>query len=462
MKSPGKKKFMAFLVLVIVIPLLSSAILLKYREETKFHGDESGWISSGFYYTNLLLKGDFTWRKWHNDRLGPWGYMNPHLGKWFIGLPLKLYFDDQEFSRQYDFAKTREENEKKGNIPPRELLLHSRAVSAILGGLCCLLIFTIGYACYNLWIGLIAAILLLSNKLFFIHATRTMTDITYNFLLICLGLWALLLLPKVSKKRMVLVSIFFGAFSGLACSVKITGIVVGGLFFTTILIYKYALHKNRKEILLFLVVFCLSALAIVYILNPLFWPDFPMIRGSLLIHELRSFPGELKKITTAREVPEGNTLEMYVEKYPQVTNLSHVFLFPYLFVKWNSFMNSQKNLPSASWHGNRLRTFHKSLLIKHSTFIFEGFFLLVGFIICSKAMYNALKNKDLTLLSVPLLYFLSNYIFILISMKINWSRYYLSTIMASKIIIAVGIYGVCTYIYRYFCRSRCMPSPNET
>jgi 4-amino-4-deoxy-L-arabinose transferase-like glycosyltransferase len=462
MKISGKKKLIAFIVLVIIIPLLSSTILLKYREETRFHGDESGWISSGYYYTNLLLKGDFTWRKWHKEELGPWGYMNPHLGKWLIGLPLKLHFDDQEFSRLYNFSKTREENEKEGNIPPREMLLHSRAVSAIFGGLCCLLVFTIGHVCYNLWIGVIAATLLLGNKLFIIHATRAMTDITYNFFLICLGLWALLLLPKVSKKRMVFVSILFGALSGLACSVKITGIVVGSLFFTAMLIYKYTVHKNKKEMLLFLVAFFFSALAIVYILNPLFWPDFPMTRGSLLIHELTSFPGELKKIIAAREIPEGNTLEMYIEKYPQVTNLSHVFMFPYLFVKWNSFMNNQKNSPSASWHGNRLQTFHKSLFIKHSTFVLEGFFLLVGIIICSNTMYNALKNNELALCGIPFLYFLSNYIFILIFMKINWGRYYLSTIIASKIIIAVGIYGVSTYMYQYFCRSKYMPPPNET
>ena len=388
--------------------------------------------------------------------------MNPHLGKWFIGLSLKLYSNDQEFSRQYDFSKTREENEQEGNIPPREILLQSRAVSAILGGLCCLLIFIIGYLCYILLVGVIATALLLGNKLFIGCATHVITDITYNLFLLCLGLSALLLLSKVSRKRMICVSILCGVISGLACSVKIIGIVTGSLFFLAMLFYKYTLHKNRKEILLFLVTFCFFALFIVYVLNPLFWPDFPAIRGSLLIHELKSFPDELREIMAAREIPERNTLEMYIENYPQVTNLSRVFIFPYLFVKWNTFMNNQKILPSSSWHGNRLLTFHQSLLVRYSTFILEGIFLLLGIIICLKKLYISLRNKELTLWSIPFLYFISNYIFILIFMKLNWSRYYLSTITASKLIIAVGIYGVSTYIYQYFCRRKYMPSPKET
>lgn len=442
---------MIALILVVTIPLVSIIILLKYRGETEFHGDESGWISSGYYYSNLLLKGDFERQKWVGEELGSYGYINPHVGKWIIGIPLKLQFADQEFSRIYDFSKTYEENEREGNIPPQEMLLYARAVSALLGGLCCLIIFVIGYRCYNLWVGVIAVILLLGNKLFFIYTTRAMTDVSYNLFLLCVCFCGLLLVRNTSVKRMTFGSLLLAISSGLACSVKITGIAIGSLFFIMILLYKYIIHKNKKAVIISFITYCFSTLAIVYILNPLFWPEIKKFRGTQLIYEIASFPEELHTILTTREIPEKKRFET---TYPQLTNLARVLRFPYLFVRWNSLMNRQKDRPSASWHGNRLKSFHMSLFINYATFSWEGILLFIGVILCIHTIYKTFQKREMSMLSIPLLYFLINYVFILIFMSLNWERYYLPTIIVSKIIVAICIYKLCLYIHQYFYRSR--------
>lgn len=247
MKYRFSNRSTILIILAVFIPLLSAAVLLSYREKTVFQGDEPGWISSGLYYADLLFKGDFEWTKWHQEGLGPWGPMNPHLGKLVIGVPLRLHFPDQSFSHLYDFNKTYKENEKEGNIPPRKILLFSRAVSAVLGGLCCLLVFLIGVKCCNLWVGTIAAVLLLGNPLFFTFSTQAMTDISYNFFMISVALFGFRLLQNTAKRPLLYGSLLLGILSGLACSVKITGIIIGGLFFVTLLLYLSVIHKKRND-----------------------------------------------------------------------------------------------------------------------------------------------------------------------------------------------------------------------
>jgi 4-amino-4-deoxy-L-arabinose transferase-like glycosyltransferase len=455
MKSSDHRNFKTLLILAVIVATLSLNILLNHRSKTKFHGDESGWITAGYYYATLLLNCDFEWQNWHNEELGTWGYMNPHVGKWLLGIPLKLHFADREFLRFYDFTKTYEDNQNEGNVPPHDMLIYARTVSAILGMLCCLVLFAFGCRCYNVWVGALAVILLVCNRLFQIYATRAMTDISYNLFLLSLGLCGLMIIRNVSDKRMVFGYLVLGAFSGLACSVKITGIAIGSLFVMTLLLYGYFVHPNKKTVFLFLAVYGFTSLAIVYFLDPLFWPDVTRFKRSVLIQEMRTMPEELNRILATQDIQEKKKLET---AYLQETSLSHVLLFPYLFVKWDSFMTSQKNKPSASWHGHRLLTFHSALFKKYATSWWEFIFLIIGIFICTQRSYKGLQTREMNPLSVPLFYFLSNYLFILIFMELNWDRYYLPTIMAAKIMVAIGIYESGLHIYRYFYRNKPIPS----
>jgi 4-amino-4-deoxy-L-arabinose transferase-like glycosyltransferase len=445
-----RTRLTVFTVMTTMVLLVSSMVLLLQKAETVFHGDESGWIASGYYYTHLLLDRDFGWRKWHNQDLGPWGYMNPHVGKWLIGLPLEWQIEENTFTHLYNFDKSLAENKNEGNVPSKEMLLHARAVSAIFGGLCCAVGFAVGYLCYGRWVGILSPALLLSNTLFCTYATRAMTDMPYNFFLLCATFCTILLFLKRSKRHTKLVSMLIGVSIGLCCSVKITGIVLGCLFMGVILPYRGLVERNKKEILASFTVFFVSAIAVIYSLNPLFWPDLSAIQVDTLGHELTSIPQELSKSISKGEVPRRAEFEMYISKYPQLSNLSRMLIFPYLFLKWNSLMDQQKSRWSDDWHGNRLKTFHKSLLMSHSTFFLESFFMLIGSIVCIKRIYTSLCEKKSTLGSIPFLYLLCNYLFILTFMKLNWERYYLPTVIASKIMVAVGIVGLITLMHHYY------------
>ena len=484
MKISINNKLVIFLSLLSFISFLSGAILFKYTKEISFNGDESGWITSGYYYTDLLFKHDFDWDKWSCTKCGPWGNLNPHVGKWLIGIPLKVHSNKiggREFFKFYDFTKSLQDNRKEGRIPPRDILLYARNVSAIFAVLCCLLIFAISYFCMKSWIGMIAVILLLANKLFIVSTTRAMTDVYYNFFLLCFCLAVIFLLKLRKETQMLWVSLLCGSFTGLACSVKITGIIIGGFIFLALIIYKGNIFKLRKKmIVLYSIVFFFSSIAVIYILNPYFWPSYKEIKGKAIFQELKSISEEKPTI----KLPRGGIGDLIGkdirERYPQLSNLSHVLEFPLLFIRWNNFQNriatGESGIPiefRKYWYGNRFRTFHKTLFIEHSSFvsvanvflkegtsyfsllgIIEWIFLCIGIISCCIRINKSVRCRNISLWTIPLLYFITNYFFILIFQNLSFDRYYLPTIIASRVIVAVGIYDVMTRIYQYFKGSR--------
>lgn len=436
-------KLVKFVCLLSIISLLSGTILFKNTTKTRFHGDESGYITVGYYYADLLLRYDFEWEKWRCIEYYMWGsWLNMNLGKLLIGIPLKMYYKtaDRSFYEFYWFDHSLQWNEKEGKVPPPDIVLPARHTSAFFGVLCCILLFVISYFCINRWMGALATVLLLANTLFIETATRVMTDVHYNFFLLCLCLASILLLRFRKKTHIVLASSLCGCFAGLACSIKVSGIVLGGLFFLTVVIYKGIISKLEiREITLYSTVFCFSAMAVIYTLNPYFWPSFKEIRGKATLRELRALSEE---VVTAKLQTEGIR-----ERYPQLSDLSHVLEFPMLFIRWNSYMKLQSSIPSASWHGNRFKTLHREIFASYSSFPLEWIFLCIGTVSYCMKIGVSLKNKKVTLWSIPFLYFLINYLFILTFAKLNWGRYYLPTVAASRIVVAGGIYEVVTQVY---------------
>jgi hypothetical protein len=111
-------------------------------------------------------------------------------------------------------------------------------------------------------------------------------------------------------------------------------------------------------------------------------------------------------------------------------------------------MEDQKRMKSASWEGNRFQSFHQRLLVRYSSFPLEWIFLVIGIALYCIWSSTSWRNKEITYSVIPLLYFLINYTFILTFMQVNWSRYYLPTIIASKLVIAAGICEVISRAYR--------------
>jgi len=60
-----------------------------------FMGDETDWISSGNYYTGLVLQGDFRHEAWVANHLGIVGNFNQNLGKVLLGLGVRRHWQRQ-------------------------------------------------------------------------------------------------------------------------------------------------------------------------------------------------------------------------------------------------------------------------------------------------------------------------------------------------------------------------------
>lgn len=439
------------IILFISIAFLTSLTLLRNVEKTEFHGDESGWISSGYYYSNLLLEGDFEWEKWKEcPQCGPWGsWYNPHLGHWAIGIPLKVFAakGEPEFFGFYNFQKSLEENRKDGKIPAKTILFRARSASVVIGILCCLMIFAIGYYSNNLWIGCIAAILLLCNNLFVTLSTQAMTDTLYNFFLLFACLASIFLLRQSRLRHILLISCLYGIFTGLASSVKIIGVVIGGSYFFMVVLYKvFACNLNVKDAAKCFTAFSISTLCIIYLINPYFWPSLKEVSIRKTIQEVATYSKERQ----AKAIQKENISN----QYPQLSNFSHALEFPLMFGRWRRLLVLQlKEDKSAQWGENRLKKFHETFLRESSSFPNESYVLVLGIILLGKKLINSIYRKELSESAVLFLYFGVNYVFILLFMSINYDRYYLPTIIASKIIVAVVIYEAGRVMVSIFRRS---------
>jgi len=460
MKNLNNSKLIVSIISFISIALLASLTLLKNIEKTEFFVDETGWISTGYFYSNLLLKGDFEWQKWNCElhQCGTFNSLyNPHVGQWLIGIPLKVFAakGEQEFFRLYDLEKSLEENKKEGKVPPDPILLRARSVSVIIGTLCCLLIFAIGYYSNNLWIGSISAILLIFNKLFITLSTQAMTDIPYNFFLLCACLASIFLLRQSQLRYILLNSLLCGGFIGLSSSVKITGVLVGGLYFFLLLLYKkFVTNMKVNDAVKCLTAFSLSALFTIYIVNPYYWPSLKEISIKETIQEVATY----YKKSPERKIQKENISD----EYPQLSNFSHVLEFPRMFLRVKRVGDAQYiKHKSAQWGENRLRTFHETFRRVINNFPKEIYLLVLGVILLGRKLINSIYRKKLSESAIPVLYFGANYVFILLFMRVNWDRYYLPTVIASKIIIAVGIYEGSRLILVLLRRSAKLISPQR-
>jgi 4-amino-4-deoxy-L-arabinose transferase-like glycosyltransferase len=403
------------------------------------HVEEPYWITTGFYCTDLVTKGDFSWNEWKEMD----GATNMQLGKLLIGMPLRALGKNESYEF-YNWGKTPDENQQEGRLPPKDTLLAARKASAVFSIGCCVALFILGASCTNRLIGFIAWALLISNATFLKWGGQARVDSHYMFFLLCLPLTALLLIRSIDKSRFLYFSCLMGAEAGLACSVKITGLPLGMFFFILLLVYIRSIHEIRmRTLMLCLVLFSLTSLAAVYSLNPLFWPSLDKIELPLLRDEIPLF---IRDAVVHHNPPRD--LEQLKERYAQLSHCAHPLEFPAMPGRWDRIMEGQIAAMGSGWKSNRYkyRAFHEALLFRFCTFRYEWIFLCIGFIVCASRTLHSVREKRFSLWSIPLLYFLANYLFIFMFMKLNWPRYYLPTLIAGKIVIAVGIYATLSLI----------------
>ncbi|MBK9232965.1 MAG: phospholipid carrier-dependent glycosyltransferase [Anaerolineae bacterium] len=428
------RRHTAFVVGLLAVALLATVVLYRQALLTPFDGDETGWISSGVYYTDLLLARDFAWEKWQCRACGPWGGLNMPLGKWAIGAPLKLYYaatpGAAPFMRFYDFERSLAQNQAEGRVPPADVLRVARLACAAFGVLCCLLLFCLGFWWVNWATGLLAAVLLLATDGFVQQATRAMTDVHYLSFLLAGCLAAGLLVKRSGRRAHLTTSTLAGLCAGLACAVKVTGIAVGGLIFLALLAYVVALHRvSLRAALRYAALFVVVAVVTVYLLNPFFWPNWQQLNAMALLGETRS----LLTAVVSGQLGSGQISQ----SYPQVGNLAHIAEFPQMFLRWRTFMQTQ--LPIGNWTEPRLLAIHRSLFVNLAAFPFEWVLLLIGAAAAGRRVIAAWRRAQTAPALAPLVFFAVNYLFVLFLVQLNWPRYYLPTAVAGKLLVAYGI-----------------------
>ena len=432
-----------FSVLALAVSLISALVLSSHVKKTTFHSDESGWISAGRYYTDLLWRGDFDWEKWECEACDGWGSLNMQLGKWLIGIPLELdpQVRRQNFSGYYNITASREENVQQGLVPPQETLTRARNASAFFGVVCCVLMFAIGYCAYNAFVGLLSAAMLLCNSLFVQQSSRAMTDVHYNLFLLCVSLAVIFLIRAPTRKSALTRSVVCGLFAGLACAIKVTGILIGtGMFVVALATQQiFFVKRSLKEIACSVALFGLAALIVIYGLNPYFWPSLPALSDPAAIQELKAYTSEVRD---SKSLPRDVR-----HKYPHIGTITRVFEFPRQFRRWDNFMSWASTMRMGKWQWNRELTLNYRLFLN---FMFPGQILLAAagiFFVVGKRLPELSGLTDPARL-VPLLSFVVNYLFILTFMKLNWDRYYLPTVVSTMPLAAVGTYGTGVWLYR--------------
>lgn len=452
-ESKGTSSTWRFWTALLAVIVLSSIVLAHKLPATRFRSDESGWISAGYHYADLLLKGDFTWEEWNCRSCSDWGALNPQLGKLLVGIPLAIYsnkkLDGVRFDGYYDLSQTIDENIRQGRVPPPEILLLARATSIVFGVLCCAIVFVVGYlAAETLIAGVIAALLLLTNRAFVASATSAMTDIHYLFFLLCSLLATLWIVthPPMAR-RLALVS---GVGAGLACSVKVMGIGVGGLTFLIVLSYGLLVRTlHKRQGLQILALFCISVVTVVYLLNPYFWPSFTGTSSGGVVEELQRFSGETRRVDLlVQGLPP--------ERYPQLARLVRPLGFPLAFSRWSQGHDRQASRNGFS-NGPRLVEVHRVLIDVLSQVPLLWIVLLAGLGISGRRLWLSYRQRTASPLIGPVAFFLANYVVVLLFVKVDWPRYYLSASVGGILLAGIGVSAILDHIVSWG-RSRLAPN----
>jgi hypothetical protein len=454
----ARSKWILFAALGLLVCVVSALVIFPRIAKTEFSADEPGWISSGYYYTTLAQKRDLDWDKWFCRDCEGFGRLNLHVGEFLFGIPMKIEKDSASpaFFGFYNVEHSYEQNLRAGLVPPPAILIQARQVSAFFGVLCCLMIFSVGFWAYSPWVGLIASGLLLTNSVFLKLSGQAMTDNFYNFFLLSICL-ALVATARVRSKKAILVLVCVtGVLTALACSVKITGLLLGTGFFLGLTGWRFWRAKaGMKEMALTLAAFFVCCFGTVYALNPFFWPSWNQLSGSEVVREVKSFSHDVstKKIVLSHR----QDLEQASFDYPQLRNLSHPVEFPLLFGRWNHELRRHLDAGLANWNGNRLVRLHETLFelsvplgpdpdngsaVNSAGLVVNGVAFLLAVLTVAGVYFLALSARSNGTHVVLLVALCVNYLLIVLFMGLNWDRYYLPTMISVALVAGVGFYEI--------------------
>ncbi len=207
--------------LAVLIGLFALLIFGRNLASEPFFADESAYLSQS-YYTDLYLSGRWNDPAW----LDYPAYDLPPVPKYLIGAALWLggYKPPGPAEAHYWYDHTTTRFDSRGELTV------ARVPMVIVGALGCLAIYGIGVLAGGRKLGVMAALLLIANPLYRMHARRAMSDVPYEaFLLLSLffGLWnwKRLMDGRSSRASAVLLAVASGTCAGLSILSKMSGLL---------------------------------------------------------------------------------------------------------------------------------------------------------------------------------------------------------------------------------------------
>ena len=187
--------------------------------------DESAYISQSFF-ADLWVGGDWNNSAW----LTYAGYDLPPLPKYVIGLALRT----QGYRRPGPESMVAWYRNTSRQFVPKPALVAARCPSVVFGVLGCLATYAIGTMARDRRLGFVAAILLMANPLYAMHARRAMSDVYAESLILAtaaVGLWSWTRLLRFDRWRIPFLALVAGSgiLGGLATLSKLNG-TLGGFF----------------------------------------------------------------------------------------------------------------------------------------------------------------------------------------------------------------------------------------
>lgn len=363
-------------------------------------GDETGWITSGNYYTSLLLARDFAPHAWDGEHLGSWGRVNPHLGKLIIGIWIRIHPlqepGDSTYDRMYDWAETLEMNKAQGNTPPAGLLRRARSVSVLILTLMFLIIYIWVARSWN-WPAAAVAVLgpmWLWEMRF--GLSLALTDPPYLLFMLILCIATVEICLAATARKVTLWALVFGISMGLAFNVKISALPTGALLIAAAIAYRaWCVGMNVREILSVSMAVTVPSLLLVYILNPVLWPTGGISR-------ILYFPKMFFEMRDVYKTIEACNLRDPIQR---LTVIGEGPLFGWYNSHW---------------------------------FPGEFLFLYIGLGVTACRFYRSLRQRTSDWLSAVCLVLSIHLLFLLLFLPCNWARYYFPFAIILRIVAGVG------------------------
>ena len=395
-------------------------------DNTKFHGDESFWISTSLYF-DLLINGDIHSKLWEPQY---WTLTQPPVTRYIIGISRKLNnYGVDKVNKPWKFDKDKKTNIKEGNMPSKGLLHISRITMAILAVLSIATVFCITRVHIGPLVSYVLYIMLIINPYLLLQLTRAMSESPLLFFimlamlsLVILGEILLSLNRRTLNKYQKMIPLLFcsasvGFLTGLAGATKLNGfsLIVVSILLLAINLFISTYLKGisiRIRILLFSILFSINAITSVIT----FIGINPFLYKNSINRSIALFKWRIKEMNKQAESQWSSNINRFgfVNRIIRISN------------------NVFNNYASIRFKG---------------AFILNIIFFLTGFYIVLQKSWKFINGYQSNL------YFL---VLLLMSIIVagpslltilDWHRYFYLPVFFSTILISIGIAEILRYLY---------------